>query len=85
MACVTSPLDDLRVGMGGPTFQALLHPERFPIRVLEERRLQQGNLIFGAQYQQNPIIAEGSQINLGWFGQCEKREQRSRHQKVVQS
>jgi predicted phage terminase large subunit-like protein len=63
----------------------LLHPERFPMKVLEERRLQQGNRVFGAQYQQNPIIAEGSQINLGWFGQYDKRKERSCYQKVVQS
>lgn len=63
----------------------LLHPERFPKSVLDERRLQHGNRVFGAQYQQNPIIAEGSLINLGWFGQYEEREERSRYQKIVQS
>jgi len=51
----------------------LLHPERVPIEFLEQRRLELGNRFFGAQYQQNPIIADGSQIRLSWFGQYDDR------------
>lgn len=63
----------------------LLHAERFSRQYLEEKRLAQGNRVYGAQFQQNPIIAEGSLINLGWFGQYEERPERSFFHKVVQS
>ena len=63
----------------------LLHAKRFSAQYLEEKRLSQGNRIFGAQFQQNPIIAEGSMINLGWFGQYDERPERSFFHKIVQS
>lgn len=40
---------------------------------------------FGAQYQQNPIVADGNQIRLDWFGEYDEQPERNFFHKVVQS
>jgi predicted phage terminase large subunit-like protein len=63
----------------------LLHPNRMPLLVLNERRLELGTRAYNAQYQQNPIASDGSQIRLAWFGQYDERPDRGFFHKVVQS
>ena len=40
---------------------------------------------FGAQYQQNPIVADGGIFDLNWFGQYDELPRRSFFHKIVQS
>jgi predicted phage terminase large subunit-like protein len=52
---------------------------------LEGMRNQMGARHFGAQFQQNPIVADGGLVNLNWFGQYEERPERGFFHKMVQS
>jgi predicted phage terminase large subunit-like protein len=63
----------------------VLHPAHMPTSELEERRRESGPRIFGAQYQQNPCVADGSMIRLGWFGRFEEQPPRSFFHRIVQS
>lgn len=45
-----------------------LQPLREPIEILEQLRVQMGNLTFSAQYQQRPLPAEGNLVKRSWFG-----------------
>lgn len=44
-----------------------LHPEREPRALLEDMRREAGELRFSAQYQQDPVPAEGNIIKWSWF------------------
>nr|WP_166179437.1 phage terminase large subunit [Altererythrobacter segetis] len=46
-----------------------LHRDREPVEILEQLRLDMGNLVFAAQYQQNPLPTEGNLVKRSWFGQ----------------
>jgi predicted phage terminase large subunit-like protein len=63
----------------------LLNPEHLPLAELEAKRLSMGDRLFGAQYQQNPIAADGGQVRLEWFGQYDERPRRTFFHKMVQS
>lgn len=52
---------------------------------LERKRAEMGERAFGAQFQQDPTIAEGALIDWNWFGQYGERPQRSFFHKIVQS
>lgn len=52
---------------------------------LEEQRLMMGSRHFGAQFQQNPIVADGAIFDFNWFGQYDERPPRRFFHKVVQS
>ncbi len=45
----------------------VLHPEREPAEWLEAARRNLGSLNFSAQYQQNPLPAEGNVIKREWL------------------
>jgi predicted phage terminase large subunit-like protein len=45
----------------------VLHPEREPLRILEEIKRAQGTLTFSAQYQQAPIPIAGNIIKREWI------------------
>jgi predicted phage terminase large subunit-like protein len=45
----------------------VLHPEREPLRVLEELKRSMGSMDFGAQYQQTPVLEGGNLIKRNWF------------------
>ena len=63
----------------------VLAPELASAEYLEEQRLRMGPRHFGAQFQQNPIVAEGALIDWNWFGQYEERPPRTYFHKIVQS
>lgn len=63
----------------------LLDPVRFPQFYLDQQRLLMGNRYYGAQYQQDPIVADGALIKWEWFGQYERVKHRLNYQKIVQS
>lgn len=63
----------------------LLAPKRVPLSYLEEQKLIMGSRLYNAQYQQNPAVAEGSLIDMQWFGQYDEAPQRSFFHKIVQS
>jgi len=49
----------------------VLHPEREPLEVLESLRRLMGPLNFDAQYQQQPVPADGNIIKADWLQMCE--------------
>lgn len=63
----------------------LLNPARESLQTLEQLRRDLGPVIFSAQYQQEPIIAEGNMIRLEWFGTYDDAPPREQFIKVVQS
>lgn len=75
--------------LGGGTFTRqpgdLLHPERQTREDLEEVETQLGPVAFRAQYQQDPIPAEGNMLKRDWFVLEEQMPDRERLQMVVQS
>ncbi|WP_439575938.1 phage terminase large subunit [Phreatobacter sp.] len=46
---------------------SVLHPEREPLPILEKVRQQQGSLQFSAQYQQQPVPADGNVLKRDWL------------------
>lgn len=63
----------------------LLNPDREDRATLEQLRRDLGQVAFSAQYQQDPITAEGNMIRLDWFGTYDEPPPRHRFIKVVQS
>lgn len=57
--------------IGGRTFRrkegALLHPAREDAALLSRAQRELGSAHFAAQYQQEPVPAEGGMVKLGWF------------------
>jgi hypothetical protein len=45
----------------------VLHPEREPLRVLEQLKAEMGSYDFSAQYQQAPVPPGGNMIRWEWF------------------
>jgi predicted phage terminase large subunit-like protein len=63
----------------------LLNPTREDHATLEQLRRDLGPVVFSAQYQQEPVAAEGNMIRLEWFGVYHERPERHEFLKVVQS
>ncbi|RIV83145.1 phage terminase large subunit [Aurantiacibacter zhengii] len=63
----------------------LLNPGREDKATLDQFRRDMGPVAFSAQYQQDPITAEGNMIRLDWFGTYDEAPPRHRFIKVVQS
>lgn len=63
----------------------LLNPSREYHGVLEQLRRDLGPVVFSAQYQQEPVTAEGNMIRLEWFGTYDRVPERHEFLKVVQS
>ena len=63
----------------------LLNPAREDHAALERLRRDLGPVVFSAQYQQEPVTAEGNMIRLEWFGAYDERPARHEFLKVVQS
>ncbi len=51
----------------------VLHPGREPIAWLDAAKRNLGTLNFSAQYQQNPLPAEGNAIKRGWIRSYDRR------------
>ncbi|MXO72987.1 hypothetical protein GRI99_15260 [Altererythrobacter buctensis] len=58
---------------------------RFPKSVLEERRLALGNRSYSAQYQNNPIVADGGCFRSAHFGQYSEAQPRDQFHRIVLS
>lgn len=63
----------------------VLAPAIASAEFLAQTRHSMGPRHYGAQFQQNPIVADGGLIDLGWFGQFHERPPRSFFHKIVQS
>lgn len=61
----------------------ILHPEREPLAALMAVKQSVGSINFEAQYQQNPVPAEGNMIRDEWLGSYETLPQRGGE--IVQS
>jgi predicted phage terminase large subunit-like protein len=64
---------------------SLLHPEREPREVLDEMRARLGEANFQAQYQQNPMPAEGNLIKRQWVRRYKELPPRTSATYVIQS
>ncbi|MBB4051270.1 hypothetical protein GGR20_000888 [Devosia subaequoris] len=62
-----------------------LCPEREPLQVLEQLRVEMGPAVFSAQYQQDPTPPGSNRLRWEWFGTYEPDLTRSDFQYVVQS
>ena len=63
----------------------LLHPERLPRDLLEQRRIEQGSYVFAAQYQQRPAPLGGGIVKWDWFHSYDTPPKRIGGDKIVQS
>ncbi|QYU70754.1 phage terminase large subunit [Leptolyngbya sp. 15MV] len=63
----------------------LLNPARENHETLEQLRRDLGPVVFSAQYQQEPVTAEGNMLRLEWFGIYDDVPERPEFLKVVQS
>ncbi len=64
---------------------ALLNPSRENEATLAQLRRDLGPVVFSAQYQQEPVSAQGNMIRLEWFGTYRDVPPRHEFLKVVQS
>lgn len=63
----------------------LLHPERLPQALLDQRREELGSYIFAAQYQQRPAPLGGGLVKWDWFKAYAKTLARKAGDRIVQS
>lgn len=63
----------------------LLNPAREDHATLEQLRRDLGPVVFSAQYQQQPVTAEGNMLRIEWFGTYDEAPRRHEFLKVVQS
>lgn len=63
----------------------VLHPEREPHDVLMEVKASMGSLAFAAQYQQEPMPAEGNVFRAAWLREYPAKDQTERWGEIVQS
>jgi predicted phage terminase large subunit-like protein len=63
----------------------ILHPERESGAALEAIRREVGSLLFSAQYQQQPVPAEGNVIKRAWFSAYENLPTGLSPSRIVQS
>ena len=64
---------------------ALLHPERLPMNLLEQRRSELGSYVFAAQYQQRPAPLDGGIVKWSWFKAYDQLPTRQPEDRIVQS
>lgn len=63
----------------------VLHPARDSLKVFEVKKREMGSLLFWAQYQQNPLPADGGPIKWHWFKQYAFPLEREEGDHIVQS
>lgn len=64
---------------------ALLHPERLPMSLLEQRRTELGSYVFAAQYQQRPAPLDGGIVKWSWFKTYDQLPAGQPGHRIVQS
>ncbi len=62
-----------------------LHPERNPPAIVERLRAEIGSRDFAAQYQQDPVPAEGALFRLSWLRYVERQTDATGFERIVQS
>jgi predicted phage terminase large subunit-like protein len=62
-----------------------LSPEREPLSILENIKLQLGSDAFSAQYQQRPVPPGGAMIKRDWIERYQERPPRREHSLILQS
>lgn len=63
----------------------ILHAEREPHNVLEDLKRSMGSAAFSAQYQQQPVPADGNMVNWKWFTRYTELPETKYSYKIVQS
>jgi len=63
----------------------LLHPEREPMRVLDDLRASMGSLSYSAQYQQMPVPPGGALVQRSWFRTYRERPAPKQGDRIIQS
>ena len=63
----------------------LLNPSREDQATLEQLRRDFGPVVFSAQYQQEPVTADGNMIRMEWFGTYDEAPPRHQFLKIIQS
>ena len=63
----------------------LLDATRQTREMLDQIRRDAGSQVFGAQYQQNPVLPEGNLIRIEWFGRTDALPERHEMVRVIQS
>ena len=63
----------------------VLHPDREPAATLERIKAEQGSIIFEAQYQQNPVPADGNMISASWLRYVDPTTGIPEHGEIIQS
>lgn len=63
----------------------ILHPEREPLSALEELKASMGSYAFQAQYQQNPVPADGNLIKAEWLVYWSQKPDEELYGQIVQS
>lgn len=80
--------EEIAIGASAPYRRrvgSLLNPGREDHATLEQLRHDLGPVVFSAQYQQEPVTAEGNMLRIEWFGTYEEAPRRHEFLKVVQS
>jgi predicted phage terminase large subunit-like protein len=62
-----------------------LHPVRFPVSALEQRRAQSGEAIWAGQYQQRPAPAGGGLVKMEWFRRYALADRPRKFDRIIQS
>lgn len=63
----------------------VLAPFLISAEEMERKRVEMGERAFGAQFQQDPTVAEGALIDWNWFGQYREQPPRGFFHRIVQS
>ena len=63
----------------------MLHPEREDLELLDQIKTNMGSFAFAAQYQQNPVPAEGNMIQREWIKWHDNQLKPSDFKMVIQS
>jgi len=63
----------------------VLHPEREPIAQLDHQKRTMGSAVFSAQYQQEPVPAEGTLVERSWFKRFKVLPDKRFGDQIVQS
>ena len=64
---------------------AVLHPARESLATLEQIKRDQGSIIFEAQYQQNPVPADGNMISANWLRHVDPATATPEYGTIIQS
>jgi predicted phage terminase large subunit-like protein len=88
LPAIAEKVEDIAIGPGKWHHRDvgdLLSPTRENEDTLNQLRRDLGPVVFSAQYQQEPVTAQGNMMRLEWFGAYDKAPPRHRFLKVVQS